>query len=822
MEERVKMKLPFSEATLCVYRKQNETLDERGDELIRKYMSAPSSVTQKEVVTLAKDTYQLVVTLFEEKIQQGYDLLPQEKAIYELCKKEVTNDTAKELQLTSIWGAVFNAIETVRNCIDQIAEWLGVSSEKDKAGRKLAEAGNTILPGYASLIESCFVGVAELFIPTFTPTIIGITEAQAECAIKYQESRTVDKTLSSQMLDIANYAYEGHGSSSTGEFVKLAASELPSDIRVLYDESTGLLTSSRGLQVWLGKKDDTIVVSYSGTDPTDVDMLYADAIQLSAPSVLYLKAAGLLNLLLKHIPNKKFYVTGHSLGGGLTQFSVTANMEIASERLQGYGYNPAGLSMISIRHLKDERMEKAKSKIWMFMTCMDMVSAVGGKIGCLTTLPKTDQNGHGIVSLKTCMKKYMEQITPVISDKITISWRNHKETDFIPYTRKLSMRDENGKVYAIFHENPNTSSQEFVTIKMSKNLFEALRFQQTTASQCMGIYNKWNGTAHTVMNRLLLLADNEPMITTDSIGNIHSTMIYGKFGLGIREFIPVLEKAYIDSGESFSGNRSGYEKVLSKINNPFEYEKQAWCEGIRLQFGMDMYEIFRKYPLAESYFDAFLNKVISDRVDIYQARLGKEKPRNIDIRSFLEELKTCIIKNAEELLKEAVDWKVITSQQKENYLEEISDFCDKVIEGISMGMYFNDNNIANGKKRITKIVLHTGWVVDGFQFIYDDIYATPFHGGMGGSRQELKLQNDEWIVSIEGEIGDYQYQGPNTLCSIAIKTNKGHVISGGTKDGCTNLKQFSYKASSGQQIFSLSGEYQGYMKEIRVEKYINV
>lgn len=676
--------LLFSPDKLAQFRASGEELEKKAEKLTEDYLKNPLSVSQADVAGLAKDAYRLTVELFEQKMAMGETLLAEEKAIYELCRREVSRNYEWQSQDNdnSFFGALFNAIELIRNCIDQIKDWFDISSEKDKAGMRLAKAGNQLLPAYATLVEGFFVTIGEFFAPVFTPTVIGVTEAQAECALHYQEKRTVDKTLASSMLQIAGCAYEGCGGSMEG-YGKLSAGELPEGIRALYDESKGLLTSSRGLQVWLGKKGNQIVVSYSGTDPSNFDMVYADIIQLSAPSVLYLKAAGLLKLLRDYMTGKSFYVTGHSLGGGLTQFSVTANKNLDTDKIEGYGYNPAGLSMISLRHLGETRLKRAKKAVWMFMTCMDPVSAVGGKIGCLTTLPKTDKNGHGMADLKVCMKKYLETPSPAPLSCIDITWRNHDyEKDFIPYTRKLSFKDDKGNIYPVFNDNAASESEEFIHAKIPGALFKQFQISGKTCDYCMGVYNKFNGTAHTVMNRLLLLGEEGPVITTGSIGNIHSSIIYGKFGLGMQEFIPMLQKAYADSGESAAGSRDSYEKVLSKLNNPFEYDKQAWCEGIRIQFGINMYSIFGRYPYAESYFNTFLNKVTSDRMDIYRSLFKGTAPSRKDIQSFLRQLKQSVLTEAGKLMDEAVRWNIITAGDKTDYCNAITAFSDMVIEKV--------------------------------------------------------------------------------------------------------------------------------------------
>lgn len=687
----------MSEEYLLGFRKVSDDLEERAEQMAIDCCTNPDQVSKKDIVALAKDTYTLTVQLFDAKKARGETLLREEIEIYNLCVSEIqkySNDEAIDSievmnsedapqPVDSILGALFNAVELIRNCIEQVKDWFNLTTEKDKADQYLVSAGNTLLPAYCNLIKGFFTTIAELFMPIFSPTLIGIAEAQAECALHYQDNkRNVNKQMASDMLDIADYAYGGHSKSKQGEFQKLSTSEIPQRIRLLYDEKQGLLSSTRGLRVWLGKKDGTVVVSYSGTDFKNFDMVYADIIQLSQPSILYLKAAGLLKILLDNIPGKPFFVTGHSLGGGLSQFSLTANMGLYPNRLSGYGYNPAGLSMTSIKHLNDDRLKKAAKNMWIFMTCYDPVSAVGGKIGCLTTLPKTDKNGHGVSDLKVCMKKYLETPQPSPLKTRRFTWRNHIDNDFIPYTKTLSFADENGTVYPVFNGNISSSTTDLISFDLAENLFSQLNFSTSKCTACMGIYNKFNGTAHTVMNRMLLLTQNKPTISVNSVGNIHSSMIYGKFGLGIKDFIKTLQQAYADSGEAFAGSPDAFQEMLANLSNPFEYDKEAWCCGIKLQFGIDMNTLFSRWPLAEQNFDMFLNNLTADRIDLYNSVSSGKDPDKQTIKSFLSGYKDIVVKHATVLMNEAVKWNVITQANMDRYMNEIKSFADSVINRV--------------------------------------------------------------------------------------------------------------------------------------------
>lgn len=400
------------------FRLQSKALVERADSMAASIRQVP----KHEVTALARDTYAFIVQLFELKKARGAALLPEEQAVFQLCKAELLkypvhatessfSGAAVQVALParSMRTAQSNAAVLIRGCLAEINCWFSLSTETEQADRCIIDAGKALLPHYAALTKGFFTVISELFVPFLTASALDMLEAQAECALLYQDNdKPVNKQLASAMLTVAGYARHGHTESTEEGFEKLSKAEIPEELRVLYEEATGLLTGADGLQAWLGKKDGCIAVAFAGTDFRNPDMVMADILQLSEPSILYLKAAGLLHLLLKHMPDATFCVCGHSLGGGLAQFSLAANMEHFPDRLTGYAYNPAGLSMVSLRHLEASRLKAAAQNMWVFMTCRDIVSAIGGKIGCLTTLPETTSNGHGMDDLKACMKAYLE------------------------------------------------------------------------------------------------------------------------------------------------------------------------------------------------------------------------------------------------------------------------------------------------------------------------------------------------------------------------------------------------------------------------------
>lgn len=104
--------------------------------------------------------------------------------------------------------------------------------------------------------------------------------------------------------------------------------------------------------------------------------LATDAFQfVSGPSKVYFAAVGILQAVMRSYPKNRIYVFGHSLGGGLAQFSAGA---INSRKAVAYCYNSAGLSKYH-EGLIEKRKTKGrlKSRICHICDQSDPVSYFG-------------------------------------------------------------------------------------------------------------------------------------------------------------------------------------------------------------------------------------------------------------------------------------------------------------------------------------------------------------------------------------------------------------------------------------------------------------
>ena len=378
------------------------------EKMARDIEDAGGGADASEAYDLLKEFYSLTVELLDSGNAEKNDA---EKEIYDFCKAEI----AKKQKPNGWLAVAFFAAAKVRDSIGYVKKWFHLDSDKDKANMKIKEAGNDLLPVYMSILYNGFLQIVDIIGLWFVygTDFEKILIAQGIYA-NYQENRPVGtrekKQRAYDMCMMADFALKGHtnGVKDVKDYKNLTKGNLPVDLHPLYDEANGILEGERGLRAWLGQNNSEIVISFAGTN--DFHTVYADAEQLFAPSGLYLNAAGLVSMIYKTHPSKKIFVTGHSLGGGLTEFAVianTKNMKDGDANLYGYGFNPAGLSFDSILHLTLIRLAKAKSIIEIYLTSGDWVSLLGGKIGCLVTLPTVSgKSGHLMDDVIECMKEY--------------------------------------------------------------------------------------------------------------------------------------------------------------------------------------------------------------------------------------------------------------------------------------------------------------------------------------------------------------------------------------------------------------------------------
>lgn len=179
-------------------------------------------------------------------------------------------------------------------------------------------------------------------------------------------------------------------------------------LRSEYDAKDCSLRLGLGLQAALfelpHKPTDT-VLSFAGTQPFGGRTLcnaFTDLCQIAyGPETTYLAAVGILSEVAK-VANSQIKVVGHSLGGGLMQYACTA---IDDMRINGTGFNSAGLSTYSCYTLTGERIKRNKNRIQHVCAVSDPVSKIGKQIGTVYQIDTRHEISHSINDLNGILNR---------------------------------------------------------------------------------------------------------------------------------------------------------------------------------------------------------------------------------------------------------------------------------------------------------------------------------------------------------------------------------------------------------------------------------
>ena len=346
------------------------------------------------------------VVAFYNKVE---NLTEDEKHLLKICNDIVHPD----LMLKGPLGFISGMTGILKEVVQNLKRALHKDSDKDKVLQLLDENGCMLIPSYGSLLTRSLNTLKQLLVSDVSEIIANLAVG-AVYINKFKDQVPTalfcEPTMAGVLADCSEYAYTGYIQNE--EVVSLKKEELPVELQKAdYNESTGQLKLMNGFKVWVGKKEKEIIMAFAGTEPSKVGSLLTDFQQLLAPNLMYLYAAGLVRMFLQHYPKDTLYVTGHSLGGGLTQFAVTANMADAAGRLKGIGFNSAGLSMVSLEHLGRQKLELALGNVIHYTTISDPISAVGALVGVHVVLPLCEGSGsgHSLNCVRACMAVYVEQ-----------------------------------------------------------------------------------------------------------------------------------------------------------------------------------------------------------------------------------------------------------------------------------------------------------------------------------------------------------------------------------------------------------------------------
>lgn len=576
------------------------------------------------------DLYTNAVVILDKKIQAGETLDDLEKQVYDNCKKELGNKNVDGLIRLIGWGVIGNLL----SAYEVIYHMLPTGKADAEAQKLLSKKGSELLPGYISFLSS-LVNIAGVLLGGDIKQFIGQT-AVLNLVKQYRVNIPDNKQEAQIMLECANNAYSGK--KEYAGFRPLPKNTYPTQLQPLYDETSGFYNGGHGLKVWTAMKGDDIVVAFSGTDPKNLYMDYEDFNQIFAGSVLYLEAAGFLHILIDWTENKNFFICGHSLGGGLAQFSTVANIDRFKKKYKCYAFNPAGLSINSLNFLKKERITKALNNIFVYVTCKDIVSLSGAKLGNVVTLPKTGKDGHGIDSLRECMNKYIS--TNIIKNTNTSLIQldvYNSISQILPYWKSaMCMVSGSQEIYPIFGNTISNKQSKIATISIYPYIISNITTieKNNDFNVCLGVYEYFNGDAYTVINRLMLLDENENSTIPLTRESAASIIFFGPYGMGKEEWL--MEILDILSSDTSPISAGELDKYLYRLSKEYEYMLSAWLFLLKNVYGYDIYSYFENNKIVKNNALEILYDYSIKNKELFFDNYYKRKPLNSEFTIYLD------------------------------------------------------------------------------------------------------------------------------------------------------------------------------------------
>lgn len=228
---------------------------------------------------------------------------------------------------------------------------------------------------------------------------------QERCTKQIANSFTLEECYG---VAFADYAY-GNNKPCKGTKITITpvtfSSQIANDITSNYDNATMYLKLEDAYGLKVALFDNTKIgrcMAFAGTridfrnlrsGLVTIENILTDFIQtVYKPTPVYFASVGIVDKVLNTFPNdEKLSVFGHSLGGGLMQFSCAANNDV---RIKGYGYNAAGMSAATCDILYNHLPDQTQSKLSFISGTTDFAS----KTGKIIIKPKyVETKGLGIL-----------------------------------------------------------------------------------------------------------------------------------------------------------------------------------------------------------------------------------------------------------------------------------------------------------------------------------------------------------------------------------------------------------------------------------------
>lgn len=330
----------------------------------------------------------------------------------------------------------------LRHLIDFIAtRYFSHRDGRRRLDAFLVQEGQAALPHYNYITER-LSGFPMTSYPTLVQMLAGVVAAMIRCRHHYRDNAHYPNRIPT-WITFSRYAYldPGAGGYLMGMAPQPDAALLPGiPLASLnpafssfggtagYDPASGHVHVRHGFNAYIkqenaGNGHCNVHVAFRGTDTGHrnvfVPNVLTDIFQLYSCDICYIRAAGLIRHLLNVPGIASMQATGHSLGGGMAQFGVAANVP-SHLPVGGVALNAAGLSGKSLQALGAAHLTAAAGVLDHITTYRDPVSTFGGGlVGGRYRIPWQNpplSNGHGLADVAACYMAAVAGGAPIPAD----------------------------------------------------------------------------------------------------------------------------------------------------------------------------------------------------------------------------------------------------------------------------------------------------------------------------------------------------------------------------------------------------------------------